>query len=106
MDERNWLHVYNFLTRELEYEWDLKVRPTSVSISQDSRFLLVNKTDGEAQLIDITTRDAIQKYRGHSGGEYIVRSGFGGANESFVISGSDGKLVVKDFQFEFGSAFD
>jgi WD repeat-containing protein 26 len=92
MDERNWLHVYNFVTRELEYEWDLKVRPTSVSISQDSRFLLVNKTDGEAQLIDITTRDAIQKYRGHSGGEYTIRSGFGGANESFVISGSDGRF--------------
>ncbi|KAK4451888.1 WD40-repeat-containing domain protein [Podospora aff. communis PSN243] len=93
MDERNWLHVYNFVTRELEYEWDLKVRPTSISISQDSRFLLVNKTDGEAQLIDITTRDAIQKYRGHSGGDYTIRSGFGGANESFVISGSDDGLV-------------
>ncbi|KAK0652268.1 WD40-repeat-containing domain protein [Cercophora newfieldiana] len=93
MDERNWLHVYNFVTRELEYEWDLKVRPTSVSISQDSRFLLVNKTDGEAQLIDIATRDAIQKYRGHFGGEYTIRSGFGGANESFVISGSEDGMV-------------
>ncbi|KAK0627045.1 WD40-repeat-containing domain protein [Immersiella caudata] len=93
MDERNWLHVYNFVTRELEYEWDLKVRPTSVSISQDSRFLLVNKTDGEAQLVDIVSRDTIQKYQGHSGGDYTIRSGFGGADESFVISGSDDGLV-------------
>jgi len=91
MDDRNWLHVYNFVTRELEYEWDLKVRPTSVSISQDSRFLLVNKSDGEAQLIDIATRDAIQKYLGHAGGEYAIRSSLGGANESFVVSGSEGK---------------
>jgi WD40 repeat protein len=91
MDDLQSLHVYNFRTRELEYEWDLKSTPTSVSISQDSRFLLVNKSDGEAQLIDIVTRDVIQKYRGHAGGEYMIRSGFGGANESFVISGSEGK---------------
>jgi len=93
MDERNWLHVYNFVTRELEYEWDLKARPTSVSISQDSRYLLVNKTDGEAILVDIATRDTIQKYRGHGGGDFVLRSDFGGANESFVISGSEDGLV-------------
>ena len=91
MDDQQWLHVYNFRTRELEYEWDLKSTPTSVSISHDSRFLLVNKADGEGLLIDIETRDMVQKYRGQSGGEYMIRSGFGGANESFVISGSEGK---------------
>jgi len=55
----------------------------------------VNRTDGEAQLIDIATRDTIQKYRGHSGGEYTIRSGFGGANESFVISGSEGETTAE-----------
>ncbi|KAK1835396.1 WD40-repeat-containing domain protein [Podospora conica] len=95
MDDQQSVHVYNFRTRELEYELNLKSTPTSVSISQDSRFLLVNKSDGEAQLIDMVTRDVIQKYRGHVGGEYMIRSGFGGANESFVISGSeDGKVFI------------
>jgi WD40 repeat protein len=93
MDDQNHLHVYNFITRELEYEMELKSRPTSVRISEDSRFLLVNKTEGEAQLIDIVSRDPIQKYTGHSGGEYTIRSSFGGANESFVISGSEGKRI-------------
>ncbi|KAK0635741.1 WD40-repeat-containing domain protein [Bombardia bombarda] len=95
MDEQNRLHIYNVATREQEYELELKTRPTSVSISHDSRHLLVNKTDGEAQLIDIASRDVVQRYRGHSGGEFTIRSDFGGANESFVISGSeDGYVMV------------
>jgi WD40 repeat protein len=92
MDDQCHLHVYNFITRDLEYEMELKARPTSVRISQDSRFLLINKIDGEAQLIDIATRDAIQKYTGHTGGDFLIRCAFGGADESFVISGSEGEI--------------
>ncbi|KJZ68099.1 hypothetical protein HIM_12509 [Hirsutella minnesotensis 3608] len=89
------IHVYNAHSRELEYHLDLGVRPTSVSISQDSRFLLVNKQDGEAQLINLSTRAAVQKFLGHTGGDYLIRSSFGGANESFVASGSeDGKILI------------
>jgi hypothetical protein len=91
MDEQKHLHIYNFITRELEYEMELKAQPTSVTISQDSRFLLINKINSEAQLIEIASRELIQKYTGHSGGEYLIRSAFGGANESFVISGSEGE---------------
>ncbi|KAK3326284.1 WD40-repeat-containing domain protein [Apodospora peruviana] len=95
MDEQNRLHVYNIISRAQEYELDVGTRPTSISISADSRLLLVNKTDGEARLFDILSREAIQVYRGHSGGEYTIRSAFGGANESFVISGSeDGHVCI------------
>ncbi|KAK3944121.1 vacuolar protein sorting-associated protein 1 [Diplogelasinospora grovesii] len=95
MDNENCLHVYNFVTRELEYEMDLKTRATSVSISRDSRFLLVNKQNNEAQLIEIATREPIQKYVGHTAGDCTIRSTFGGANESFVISGSeDGSISI------------
>ncbi|KAH7318617.1 WD domain-containing protein [Stachybotrys elegans] len=86
-------HVYNALTRELEFSMDLKARPTSVSISEDSRHLLINKNDGEAQLVDIMSRTSVQKYVGHSGGTYQIRSSFGGANESFVISASENGSV-------------
>jgi len=90
MDDQCRVHVYNFVTRELEYEMQLKARPTSVSISQDSRFLLVNQVDGEAQLVEIASKDVVQKYTGHTGGKFLIRSAFGGANESFAISGSEG----------------
>ncbi|KAJ0342003.1 hypothetical protein COL922a_001740 [Colletotrichum nupharicola] len=91
VDDVQKIHVYNPTTRELEYEMELKARPTCVSISEDSRHLLVNKKDGEVQLIDLATRTSVQKFLGHTGGDFLIRSAFGGANESFVVSGSEGK---------------
>jgi len=95
MDDRHYLHVYNFVTRELEYEMELKARPTSVSISADSGYLLVNKQDGETLLYDIHTRGSpVRKYTGAVGGKYLIRSSFGGAHESFVVSGSEGLFAL------------
>lgn len=95
VDDVQKLHVYNAMTRDLEYEMEAKARPTSVNVSRDSRYLLVNKRDGEAQLIDLVTRNSVQKFLGHTGGDYLIRSAFGGANESFVVSGSeDGNILI------------
>ncbi|KAG6004658.1 hypothetical protein E4U21_000882 [Claviceps maximensis] len=89
------IYIYNAATRELEYELDLGTQPTSLSISQDSRSLLVNKADSEAQLIDLATRSTIHRFIGHKIDRFIIRSAFGGANESFVVSGSeDGYMFI------------
>ncbi|OTA94806.1 hypothetical protein M434DRAFT_20608 [Hypoxylon sp. CO27-5] len=89
------IHVYNFATRELEYQMDLQVRLTSVSISQNSRYLLVNHNNGIAQLIDLIRREPVQSYTGFTSEKYMIRSAFGGADESFVISGSeDGSINI------------
>ena len=93
MDDQSHIYVYHLATRELEMQIKLQSRPLSISISQDSLHLLINKVNGDAQLVDLVTKEAIQKYAGFTGGECIIRSGFGGANESFVVSGSDGKLA-------------
>lgn len=90
MDIEHHVHVYNFVTRALEYEMDLKVKLSSVSISQDSKYMLVSKTDGEARIFDLETRESIKKFVGQKGGGSVIRSDFGGANESFVTSGSEG----------------
>lgn len=94
MDDHCTIHVYNAGTRELEYELELTARPTSVSISEDSKHLLVNKSDGETQLIDLETRVSVQKFLGNTGGAFLIRSSFGGANESFVASGSEDGYVL------------
>ncbi|KAK4149228.1 vacuolar protein sorting-associated protein 1 [Chaetomidium leptoderma] len=95
MDDQQNLHVYNFGTREHVYDWPLSARATSLSISHDSRYILVNKADNEALLIDIETRETVQKYMGQTGGKFTIRSDFGGANENFVISGSeDGRVFI------------
>ncbi|KAI1342105.1 WD40 repeat-like protein [Xylariaceae sp. FL0016] len=95
MDHENQIHVYNFVTRDFEYKMDLRCRLTSVSISHDSRYLLVNQNNGIAQLIDLILREPVQKYTGHKGGDYMLRSSLGGADESFVICGSeDGQIHI------------
>jgi WD40 repeat protein len=93
MDNDKHIHVYNFVTRELEYEMDLKVQLSSVSISQNNRYLLINKKDGQARLFDLETRESPRFFQsGDRGGQFVIRAGFGGANESFVITGSEGRL--------------
>ncbi|KAI1332049.1 WD40-repeat-containing domain protein [Xylariaceae sp. FL0255] len=94
MDSESHIHVYNLATREFEYKMDLKARLTSLSISQNSRHLLVNQKNGLAQLIDLLLREPIQQYTGHRGGEYMIRSTLGGADENFVTSGSEGELAL------------
>ncbi|KAJ8126044.1 hypothetical protein O1611_g7596 [Lasiodiplodia mahajangana] len=89
MDCDKHIHVYNFETREFEYKLDLKTRLTSLSISQNSRHLLVNQTNGYAQLIDLVLRTPVQHYTGHAGGEFVIRASLGGADEMFVIAGSE-----------------
>lgn len=118
MDDLQHIYVYNFMTRELKYDMALGSRPTSLSISHDSRYLLVNTNITEALAIDLATRkssvntpnaelilfdlanrNAVQRYSGHSGGEYLIRSDFGGAHESFIICGSEGMSPIPHDRF-------
>ncbi|KAJ8057892.1 hypothetical protein OCU04_013074 [Sclerotinia nivalis] len=91
------LYVYNFVTRELEYELDLKVQLCSISISHNSRHLLVHCCTGETRMLDVETGETVRSFvSGDKGGEFIIRSSFGGANESFVVSGSEGMIHTSD----------
>ena len=63
---------------------------TCVSISRDSRYMLVNMAENEIQLIDIKTADVVRRFLGQRQSEFIIRSSFGGADENLIISGSEG----------------
>ncbi|RKF56573.1 WD repeat-containing protein 26 [Golovinomyces cichoracearum] len=90
LDNETKIHVYNFVTRELEYQLDLKCKMGSISISQNSQYLLVNKLDGEVRMIDLESRQTAREFKsGEEGGNYVIRSSFGGANECFVVVGSE-----------------
>ncbi len=93
MDHETHIHVYNFMTRELEYELDMKVNLSSIAISQNSHSLLINKIDGEARMLDLDTRETIRSFKSGVKGEknFVIRATYGGANESFVIIGSEGE---------------
>ena len=83
--------VYNFITRELEWDLDLKQRLASVTISQNSRYLLVHTVTGEAKIYDLDTRELLRDLETHvKASKFVIRASYGGANESFVVTGSEG----------------
>lgn len=65
---------------------------TSLSITQDGRYALTNITETqELHLWDLEERQLIRKYIGQKQKSFVIRSTFGGDDESFIISGSEGK---------------
>ena len=66
---------------------------TSMTISRDSKYLLVNMSTQEIHLWDIELQKIIKKYNGHKQGRFVIRSSFAGVDENFVICGSDDSLI-------------
>jgi WD repeat-containing protein 26 len=91
VDSEKHLYVFNFHTYEKEYVQAFPATLTCVTVTRDSRHILVNLSSGEIQLLDIETGDPIRTFDGQEQGRYIIRSCFGGAAENFVLSGSEGK---------------
>ncbi|KAL2649332.1 hypothetical protein R1flu_017460 [Riccia fluitans] len=70
---------------------------TSLSVSKDGRYLLVNLVSQEIHLWDIgedeKTSKPTRKYKGHRQGRYVIRSCFGGSDQAFILSGSEDSQV-------------
>ena len=64
---------------------------SSVKISEDSKYVLINQRPNEARLWDIEQQCMVIRYFGHQMNRNIIRSCFGGVDKSFVISGSEGE---------------
>lgn len=63
----------------------------SVTVSQDSRYALVNHRPNEAQLWDIEEQYLVASYHGHRIQKDLVRACFVGSTQSFIASGSEGE---------------
>lgn len=66
---------------------------TSLSLSSDSRHVLVNLASGDIHAWDLQDKLLLHKYRAQKRGRYIIRSSFGGVNEAFVVSGYEDSQV-------------
>lgn len=68
---------------------------TSLSVSGDSKFLIVNLNSQEIHMWDITRKlTKPHTYKGHVQQKYVIRSCFGGLNSMFIASGSEDSKVL------------
>ncbi|XP_050208186.1 WD repeat-containing protein WDS homolog [Mercurialis annua] len=67
---------------------------TSLSISNDSKFFIVNLNSQEIHMWDVAGKwEKPLRYTGHKQHKYVIRSCFGGLNSSFIASGSENSQV-------------
>ncbi|KAI0371689.1 WD40 repeat-like protein [Pilatotrama ljubarskyi] len=92
--------IYDLATKQPESTIRLEGELTSVKISQDSQYALINRASelgppAEIQLLDLSTEQVVRKYTGHSQAKHVIRSCFGGVEGNFVLSGSeDGNVYI------------
>ncbi|KAI0685665.1 WD40 repeat-like protein [Cytidiella melzeri] len=93
------LVVWDLSTKQLESFVRLEGELTSVKITEDSRYALINRAPelmaGEIHLWEISTGQTVRKYTGHNHHRHVLRSCFGGVDENFIASGSeDGNVYI------------
>ncbi|KAK4991672.1 hypothetical protein LTR50_001680 [Elasticomyces elasticus] len=89
----NRVFVYDWLTKQRISEWSMDNTLTCVSISSDGREVLINMNEGRLVLMDAVTGEPLMRYQGLRQTGYVIRSGFGGAGDGCIVSGSEDSHV-------------
>lgn len=65
--------------------------PVSISVTKDSKYLLVNTSFKvpELHLWDLQAEEIVSRYSGHFQEKYLLKCQFGGKNDMFVSCGSE-----------------
>ncbi|ERF70966.1 hypothetical protein EPUS_06751 [Endocarpon pusillum Z07020] len=66
IDSEKHLHVFNFHTFEKEYSQAFPAKLTCVSVTKDSKNMLVNLSNGEIQLLEVETGVLIRTFEGQA----------------------------------------
>jgi len=87
--------VYDMITKQTIASLKLDGETTSVRVSHDSRYALINHAPDEMHLWDLSLSRIACKFTGQKQGKHVIRSCFGGVDGNFVASGSeDGNVYV------------
>jgi len=93
--DENRMNVYDLVTKEMLSTIAFGSYLTSVRVSEDSLYALVNHAPGEICLFDLITGQRLRKFTGVQQTRHVIRSRFGGIHSRFVASGSeDGNVYI------------
>jgi len=91
VDDEGKLLVYSIKDgfRELNH-CQMSYTLTSISVSKDSKYVLLSSMAPEVLLLDIEEFKCLRSFKGQAQQIFMGRSCFGGPEENFVLSGSAG----------------
>jgi len=89
----NRMIVYELKSKAIELSLPTGGELTSVKISEDSQFALINHAPDEVHLWDLYQGRLARKFTGQHQGHHVIRSCFGGVGGNFVVSGSEDRNV-------------
>jgi len=94
-EKENRMIIYDMATKETQSSIRLEGELTSVKVSRDSQYALINHAPDEVHLWDLSAGRLACKFTGQRQGRHVIRSCFGGIDANFVVSGSeDGNVYV------------
>lgn len=91
------IKILDIDTKEVVKDLEEEDKVRSITMSKDGEYVLANcsESEPEIKLWSIEHGRVIQKYTGHKQSKYVLKCGFGGKYENYIICGSeDDKIYI------------
>lgn len=94
----NRIQIFDTATKQVLLGMTETVSITSLALSMDGRYLLVNTSSNDVErpeihIWDLVEEQLCQKFKGFKQKRYVIRACFGGFNQMLVLCGSEDNLV-------------